>query len=103
VFLLLLFGWVFGFHSNTIHPSDQEKTIFTCFYSTFAYRMMSFGFCNAPATFQRCMLAIFFKYVKNIMEVFMDNLSVYGATFDVCLKNLVKVLCRCKEVNLVVD
>jgi len=49
------------------------------------------------------MLAIFSKYVENIMEVFMDDLSIYGATFDLCLENLVKVLRRCKEVNLVLN
>nr|GEV31503.1 reverse transcriptase domain-containing protein [Tanacetum cinerariifolium] len=34
-------------------PKDQEKTIFTCPYETFAYRRMPFGLCNAPGTFQR--------------------------------------------------
>jgi hypothetical protein len=32
---------------------------------------MSFGLCNAPATFKRCMNAIFHDYIENIMEVFM--------------------------------
>nr|GEW30637.1 reverse transcriptase domain-containing protein [Tanacetum cinerariifolium] len=36
-----------------IDPHDQEKTIFTCPYETFAYRRMPFGLCNAPGTFQR--------------------------------------------------
>ncbi|RDX65364.1 hypothetical protein CR513_55979, partial [Mucuna pruriens] len=34
---------------------DQHKTTFTCPFSTFAYTRMSFGLCNAPSTFQRCM------------------------------------------------
>ncbi|GJS94207.1 reverse transcriptase domain-containing protein [Tanacetum coccineum] len=37
-----------------INPLDQEKTIFTCPYGTFAYRRMPFGLCNASGTFQRC-------------------------------------------------
>ncbi|XP_013632961.1 PREDICTED: uncharacterized protein LOC106338553 [Brassica oleracea var. oleracea] len=41
-----------------IHPDDQEKTMFTCPYDTFAYRRMSFGLCNAHATFQRCMMVL---------------------------------------------
>ncbi|GJX49399.1 hypothetical protein Tco_0276244 [Tanacetum coccineum] len=53
-----------------LHP-DQEKTTFTCPYGTFAYRRMSFGLCNAPATFQRCMTAIFHDMVEDYMEVFM--------------------------------
>nr|GEX45314.1 reverse transcriptase domain-containing protein [Tanacetum cinerariifolium] len=39
-----------------IDPKDQEKTTFTCPYGTFAYRRMPFGLCNAPGTFQRCMM-----------------------------------------------
>ena len=43
------------------------------------------------------MLAIFLDYVKHIMEVFMDEFSVYGGTFDLCLDNLTKVLHRCEK------
>jgi len=92
-----------GFFQIPIHPRDQEKTTFTCPYGTFAYRRMPFGLCNPPATFQRCMLAIFSDLVEHIMEVFMDDISVYGGTFDLCLDSLTKVLHRCEEVNLVLN
>ncbi|XP_042405116.1 uncharacterized protein LOC121995443 [Zingiber officinale] len=77
-----------GFYQIPIHPNDQEKTTFTCPYGTFAYRRMPFGLCNAPATFQRCMMAIFSDMIENIMEVFMDDFSVYGTNFDTCLNKL---------------
>ncbi|GKE66138.1 reverse transcriptase domain-containing protein [Tanacetum coccineum] len=48
-----------GYFQIPIDPLDQEKTTFTCPYGTFAYRRMPFGLCNAPGTFQRCMVAIF--------------------------------------------
>jgi hypothetical protein len=48
-----------GYHLIPIHPDGQSKTTFTCPYGTFAYRRMSFGLCNTPALFQRCMMAIF--------------------------------------------
>ncbi|XP_075515763.1 uncharacterized protein LOC142550573 [Primulina tabacum] len=51
-----------------IAPEDQEKTTFTCPYGTFAFRRMPFGLCNAPATFQMCMIAIFSDMVEEIME-----------------------------------
>ncbi|CAM8986726.1 unnamed protein product [Rhodiola kirilowii] len=64
---------------------------------------MPFGLCNAPGTFQRCMMAIFSEFIEGIMEVFMDDFSVYGSSFDDCLANLAKVLKRCIETNLVLN
>ncbi|GJY05977.1 reverse transcriptase domain-containing protein [Tanacetum coccineum] len=55
---------------------------FTCPYGTFAYRRMPFGLCNAPGTFQRCMMAIFHDMIEKTMEVFMDDFSVFGDSFD---------------------
>ncbi|GJT54344.1 putative nucleotidyltransferase, ribonuclease H, partial [Tanacetum coccineum] len=86
-----------------ITPKDQEKTTFTCPYGTFTYKRMPFGLCNAPATFQRCMTSIFHELIEDRMEVFMDNFSVFGSSFDHCLKNLEKMLKRCEETNLVLN
>ena len=82
---------------------DQSKTTFTCPFVTFAYRHMPFGLCNAPATFQRCMMAIFFDFCEKICEVFMDEFSVYGSSFDDCLSNLDRVLQRCEDTSLVLN
>jgi len=49
------------------------------------------------------MSTIFSNFIENIMEAFMDKFSIYGGTFDPFLKNLIKVLCRCEEVNLVLN
>ncbi|CAA7019754.1 unnamed protein product [Microthlaspi erraticum] len=92
-----------GFFQIPIHPDDQEKTTFTCPYGTYAYRRMPFGLCNAPATFQRCMMSIFTDLIEDIMEVFMDDFSVYGSSFAVCLSNLCRVLQRCEERHLVLN
>nr|GEV77701.1 DNA-directed DNA polymerase [Tanacetum cinerariifolium] len=78
----------------------REKTTFTCPYGTFAYRCMPFGLCNAPGTFQRCMLAIFHDMVEKTMEVFMDDFSVFGNSFENCLSRLDKMLQRCEDTNL---
>nr|GEZ65086.1 DNA-directed DNA polymerase [Tanacetum cinerariifolium] len=52
-----------GYFQIPIDPKDQEKTTFTCPYGTFAYKRMPFGLCNAPGTFQRCMMAIFHTWM----------------------------------------
>nr|GFA30766.1 reverse transcriptase domain-containing protein [Tanacetum cinerariifolium] len=79
-----------GYFQIPIDPKDQEKTTFTCPYGTFAYKRMPFGLCNAPGTFQRCMMAIFHDMMKQTMEVFKDDLSVFGNSFSTCLTNLEK-------------
>ncbi|GJU09560.1 reverse transcriptase domain-containing protein [Tanacetum coccineum] len=89
-----------GYFQIPIDPKDQEKTTFTCPYGTFAYRRMPFGLCNAPGTFQRCMLAIFHDMVEKTMEVFMDDFSVFGNSFENCLSRLDKMLQRCEDTNL---
>ena len=92
-----------GFYQIPLAPEDQEKTTFTCPFGTFAYRNMPFGLCNAPATFQRCMISIFSEFFEEIIEVFMDDFTVYGSSFDECLSNLTKILRRCLESNLVLN
>ncbi|XP_028791318.1 uncharacterized protein LOC114747196 [Neltuma alba] len=77
-----------GYNQIVIAPDDQEKTTFTCPYGTFAFKRMPFGLCNAPATFQRCMMAIFANMIEKTIEVFMDDFSVFGDSFDCCLDNL---------------
>ncbi|GKB43236.1 reverse transcriptase domain-containing protein [Tanacetum coccineum] len=67
-----------GYFQIPIDPQDQEKTTFTCPYGTFAYR-------------------------QETMEVFMDDLSVFGDSFSSCLSHLDKMLKRCEDINLVLN
>ena len=84
-----------GYNQIAISPEDQEKTTFTCPYGTFAFRRMPFGLCNAPGTFS--------DMVEKTIEIFMDDFSVLGNSFDNCLENLRSVLVRCEETNLVLN
>nr|GEW48034.1 reverse transcriptase domain-containing protein [Tanacetum cinerariifolium] len=67
-----------GYFQIPIDTKDQENTTFTCPYGNFVYKRMPFGLCNAPGTFQRCMMAIFHDMIEQTMEVFMDDFSVFG-------------------------
>nr|GEZ64107.1 reverse transcriptase domain-containing protein [Tanacetum cinerariifolium] len=59
-----------------------------------------FGLCNAPGTFQRCMMAIFHDMIKKTMKVFIDDFSVFENSFETCLSHLDKILKRCEDTNL---
>ncbi|KAL0346408.1 UNVERIFIED_CONTAM: Retrovirus-related Pol polyprotein from transposon.6 [Sesamum calycinum] len=92
-----------GYLQVAIAPEDQEKTIFTYPYGTSGFRRVPFGLCNAPTTFQRCMISVFGDFIDHFIEVCMDDFSVYAPCFDASLTNLVKVLQRCEETNLVLN
>ncbi|GJW66955.1 reverse transcriptase domain-containing protein [Tanacetum coccineum] len=70
---------------------------------TLAYRRMPLGLCNAPRTFQRCMMVIFHDMIEKTMEVFMDDFSVFVDSFSSCLSYLDTMLQRCEDTNLVLN
>nr|GEU57629.1 reverse transcriptase domain-containing protein [Tanacetum cinerariifolium] len=92
-----------GYFQIPIDPKDQEKTTFTYPYGMFAYRRMPFRLCNAPGTFQRCMMAIFHDMIKKIIKVFMDNFSVFGNSFQSCLSHIEKMLKSCEDTKLCIN
>ncbi|GJZ36773.1 reverse transcriptase domain-containing protein [Tanacetum coccineum] len=59
--------------------------------------------CNAYRYFSRCMWQYSMILSKKTMEVFMDDFSVFGDSFDSCLSNLEKMLKRCEDTNLVLN
>ncbi|GKB59529.1 reverse transcriptase domain-containing protein [Tanacetum coccineum] len=58
---------------------------------------------TTPGTFQWCMIAIFHDMIEKTMEVFMDDFSGFGDSFDSCLFNLEKMLKRCEDTNFVLN
>ena len=64
---------------------------------------MPFGLCNSPATFQCCMMSIFSNMIEKCIEMFMDDFSIFGSSFDDCLSNISLVLQRCVDTNLVLN
>ncbi|XP_019435123.1 PREDICTED: uncharacterized protein LOC109341637 [Lupinus angustifolius] len=79
-----------------------ERLVGRAFYC-FLDGKMPFRLCNAPATFQRCMLPIFADLVEKCIKVFTDDFSVFGESFETCLTNLETILERCEQTNLVLN
>ena len=92
-----------GYNQISIAPEDQDKTTFTCPWGTFAYSILPFGLCNAPPTFQRVVISIFADISHDCMEIYMDDFTTFGVTFEEAMKNLEKVLIRCQEHNLALN
>ena len=49
------------------------------------------------------MMGIFSDMIEHILEIFMDDFSVFGDSYEGCLENLQRVLERCQEKNLVLN
>jgi hypothetical protein len=49
------------------------------------------------------MMEIFSNLIEKVMDVFTDDFSIYGKTFEDCLANLDKVLKRCQKADLVLN
>ena len=89
-----------GYNQVQIHLADQGKTTFTYSWGTFSYKFFPFGPCNSLATFQRVVWSIFLDFVHDKMEIYMDDFTPYGETFEQALINLDKALQRYIEMNL---
>ena len=77
--------------------------MFTCPYGTFSFRRIPFRLCNALATFQRCMMSMFSNLVEGVMEIFMDDFTIYGSNFEHYLQNLRTLLHWCQDKNLALN
>ena len=89
-----------GYNQIQISPEDQDKNTFTCPWGKFSYRVLPFGLCNAPGTFQRAILSIFLDLINEGLEVYMDDFTPYGDDFEPALENLEKVLQICIDTRL---
>jgi len=71
-----------GYHQVPIKESDKFKTAFTCRYGTFEFNVMTFGFKNAPAHFQRSMNLLLADLLDVCVLVYMDNILIFSKTAD---------------------
>jgi hypothetical protein len=77
-----------GYNQIRITPKDQDKKTFSSLWGTFAYFVLPFGLCNALGTFQRAVISIFADIFHNTMEIYMDDFTTYGVTYEEAPANL---------------
>ena len=85
-----------GYNQVSIAPEDQHKIAFATEWGIFAYRVMPFGLTNAPATFQRLMSHAFKEYLRDFLEVYMDDLCVHSKDRSDHIKHLIMVFEKCR-------
>ena len=88
-----------GFHQIRVKPEDIVKTAFNTKYGQFEYMVMPMGLCNAPATFQSLMNAIFSDCIDDFLVVYMDDLLIYSKTEEEHLRHIESVLRRLERIS----
>ena len=89
-----------GYHQVRINEKDIEKTGFNTKYGHFQFKVMPFGLCNAPGTFQYLMQDIFKNELDQCVAVYIDDILIYSRTYEEHLKHLELVLKKLKENQL---
>jgi hypothetical protein len=77
-----------SFHQIRMVPEDKAKTAFKTHHGHFQFRVMTFGFTNAPDTFQYLMNAIFGKYIRRFVLVFIYDILVFSKTLEEHIEHL---------------
>ena len=91
---------VSGYWQVEVHVDDEEKTAFCTSDDLFEFKVMPFGLCNAPATFQRLMDMILAGLQWTTCLVYLDDVIVLGCTFIEHLDHVEAVFSRLREANL---
>ena len=89
-----------GYWQVAMDPEHQEKTAFVTQDGLFEFRRMPFGLCNAPATFQRLMDRVLAGLKWDQCLVYLDDIVVFGQTFDEHQERLRAVLSAIRKAGL---
>ena len=84
----------------SMEPSSVEKMAFIMYGGLYEFRVMPFGLCNAPGTFQRCMEAILHCLISKIALVYTDDVIMFSSIFEQHLSDLAKVFQRFRAANV---
>jgi len=92
-----------GFYQIPMDAADIPKTSFTTMYGNYQFKVMPFGLCNAPGTFQREMNRIFLPLIGKCMFIYIDDLIIFSSSLNTHITDLQRVFEIIKENGLKIN
>ena len=89
-----------GYWQVMLDEQDKEKTAFATRDGLYQFKVMPFGLCNGPATFQRIMDLVLSGLQWSVCLVYLDDVIVLGCNFSDHLSNLIEVFKRLRAAGL---
>ena len=89
-----------GYWQVRMDRDSQERTAFSTCSGHYEFRVMPFGLCNGPSTFQRLMESVLMGLSRSRCMVYLDDVMVIGRNFTEHLENLREVFGRFRQANL---
>jgi hypothetical protein len=81
-----------GYHQIRLKLGEEFKTAFQTHFGHFEFKVMAFGLCGAPGTFQGSMNTTLAPLLRKCVVVFFDDILIYSSTFEEHLKHIKQVL-----------
>lgn len=89
-----------GYWQVAMSEEDKPKTAFSTGNGLYQFTVMSFGLCNAPATFERLMEKVLSGLPWEVCLLYLDDIIVHGREFGEAIKRLRTVLQRLRDAGL---
>ena len=79
--------------------TDREKIAFITRYSTYEFKIIPFGLCNIPVTFQCLMNQIYKDIAYKYIVVYLDNTNIFSQYLIIILYIYIKYLLKLEKLN----